>query len=205
MIFPSQRSALRRHFKNQRRALSRNFRRLAARRMAFHAMAQPRLHRMRRIGAYLPVHGELDTMPLIHLLLARHKQVFVPVLPSLRCAVLQFAPYTQGCARVPGCALRRNRYGIAEPRQRGQRARWFLDALFMPLLAFDGQGNRLGMGGGFYDRALARQRTRQRPWRIGVGYEFQAIAALPSQPWDVPLHAAVTERGWRNFPRGRRV
>jgi len=66
-----------------------------------------------------------------------------------------------------------------------------------PLVAFDSFGNRLGMGGGFYDRSFVFRRDpvrrHHRPYLLGLGYEFQKVAALPRQPWDVPLDAAVTE------------
>ncbi len=77
-----------------------------------------------------------------------------------------------------------------------------LDALILPLLAFDTQGQRLGMGGGFYDRSLAALRHRRR-WRrprlLGVAHGFQEVSELPREPWDVPLDGIVTEQGYRSF------
>jgi len=68
----------------------------------------------------------------------------------------------------------------------------------MPLVAFDSSGNRMGMGGGFYDRSFAYLRQRRqwcKPHLLGTGFELQRIENLPCQPWDIPLHSVVTERG----------
>ena len=66
-----------------------------------------------------------------------------------------------------------------------------------PLVAFDVKGTRLGMGGGFYDRAFAFRRDPgyrgDRPVLLGLGYELQRVAEQIRQPWDVPLDAAATE------------
>ena len=99
-----------------------------------------------------------------------------------------------------GTALARNRFGILEPASRRRdRARkpCAIDVVLAPLVAFDSEGNRLGMGGGFYDRTLARL-GHLRHWRtprlVGVAYDFQKVDALPAQDWDVPLDAVVSER-----------
>ena len=64
----------------------------------------------------------------------------------------------------------------------------------MPLVAFDKQGNRLGMGGGFYDRTLARlhEQNWQKPQLIGLAHECQKVDALPIESWDVPLKTIIT-------------
>ncbi|MBE58247.1 MAG: hypothetical protein CMD66_02345 [Gammaproteobacteria bacterium] len=75
-----------------------------------------------------------------------------------------------------------------------------LDAVLLPLVSFDGLGGRLGTGGGFYDRYFADTETR--PWMIGVAYSVQeSLEPLPTQPWDIPLDAVVTESGYRIFDR----
>jgi 5-formyltetrahydrofolate cyclo-ligase len=67
-----------------------------------------------------------------------------------------------------------------------------LDVLVMPLVAFDRRGTRLGMGGGYFDRALAGAASR--PLRVGVGFDFQEVNEIPAEPWDVPLALIVTDR-----------
>lgn len=145
-----------------------------------------------KTALYLPVRGEIDPTPLLHRFAARSNySFFLPVLVSGRFNRLLFLPYRAGDP------LRRSRLGILEPLYRPRRAvtARSLDLIIMPLLAFDAEGNRLGAGGGFYDRTLAFMRHRlrwRRPRLIGVGYDFQSIAKLPVNPWDVPLDGVVT-------------
>jgi len=77
-----------------------------------------------------------------------------------------------------------------------------LDLILTPLLAFDQQGNRMGMGAGYYDRSFAFRRYRQQwqqPRLVGTAWSFQEQQQLNAQPWDVPLDALVCEHGWRSF------
>lgn len=71
-----------------------------------------------------------------------------------------------------------------------------LDLLILPLVAFDTEGYRLGMGGGFYDRSLASISHRQHwqhPRLLGVGHAFQQLDRVPREPWDVPLSIICTD------------
>ena len=89
-----------------------------------------------------------------------------------------------------------NRFGIPEPvTLRGSVAPWRLDLVLTPLVAFDTAGNRLGMGGGYYDRAFARrhqQRWPRRPVLCGLAHRFQQVDLLPASVWDVPLKRVFT-------------
>src|SRR5690606_40461575 len=73
----------------------------------------------------------------------------------------------------------------------------------LPLVAFDARGNRLGMGGGFYDRTFARApRARTlRPRLVGLAHHFQQVASLPAEPWDIPLDAIATDATDRKSTR----
>lgn len=80
-------------------------------------------------------------------------------------------------------------------------ARW-LDFLVVPLVGFDDQGRRLGMGGGYYDATLAflrRRRIWHKPYLIGLAFECQRVAEIPSEPWDIRLNAILTEKGLSRF------
>jgi 5-formyltetrahydrofolate cyclo-ligase len=69
-----------------------------------------------------------------------------------------------------------------------------MDLILLPLVAFDEKGNRMGMGGGFYDRSLANiQQQNQRTQLIGLAHEIQKTDQLVVQSWDIPLHAIATE------------
>jgi 5-formyltetrahydrofolate cyclo-ligase len=144
---------------------------------------------------YLTVGSELPTAPLITL--ARHRgwRLHVPVLRPGRTPALWFVPLEE--------PLRVNRYDIPEPIGRHRRVapRW-LDLVFVPLLAFASDGQRLGSGAGFYDRTFAYLRSRgrwRRPPLVGLAFESQRIDHLDAQPWDVPLDAVVTERTIHRF------
>jgi 5-formyltetrahydrofolate cyclo-ligase len=102
--------------------------------------------------------------------------------------------------------LQENRFGIPEPcvPARALVRAQLLDLILVPLVAFDASGNRLGMGGGYYDRSLAFVAQRQhwrKPHVVGLAYEFQRVARMPANAWDVPLAAVVTNRSWYNMPR----
>jgi len=147
------------------------------------------------VAAYLPNDGELDPSPLMGLAWAMGKRVYLPVLSHLRSDHLLFAPY------APGDVLRKNRFGIPEPvvSLRHMIDVKALDLVLTPLVAFDEQGSRLGMGGGFYDRSFAFLRRRRhwlKPHLVGMAYDFQRVGSLPRQPWDVPLQGVVTERSF---------
>lgn len=73
-----------------------------------------------------------------------------------------------------------------------------LDVIVMPLAAFDDHGNRIGMGGGYYDRTLAAAASApgwRRPTLIGLAFEAQRVAPIPAREWDVPLDWVATEAG----------
>ncbi len=157
----------------------------------------PRLKRLQHLALYWPSDGEVDLRQLLSL---QHtpQQRYLPVLT--RGSRLRFAPWTASSTLHP------NRFGIPEPRVHSrQRLRpTQLDVVLMPLVGFDGHGNRLGMGGGFYDRSFAFRLAR-RHWRkpllIGVAFELQRCPTLPAAAWDVPLDGIVTEHGLRLFHR----
>jgi 5-formyltetrahydrofolate cyclo-ligase len=91
----------------------------------------------------------------------------------------------------------RNRYGIAEPQGNAYAPLRSLHVILVPLVGVDARGNRLGMGAGFYDRALGRLRVGawRRPRLVGIAHSCQQVARLQAQPHDVPLDALITERG----------
>jgi 5-formyltetrahydrofolate cyclo-ligase len=101
---------------------------------------------------------------------------------------LRFAPWR------PGEALVANRFGIPEPAETEALPAEAMAMIVLPLVGFDSAGQRLGMGGGWYDRTLAFRRDRHAPpWLVGAGFDVQHIETLPAEPWDVPLDAVCTE------------
>jgi len=192
------RAALRRQLRQRRRALGAAAQQQGALAVARQLTRDSLFRRSRVIAFYLPNDGELSLLPLLERSWRMHKRCYLPVImPDQH---LRFAPFE------PGDALAANVFGIPEP----MRPRFQLidakqlDLVLMPLVGFDGAGNRLGMGGGFYDRTLGFLRHR-RHWRkprlLGIAHEFQHVPALPAQPWDVPLDGIVTECRFHSMAR----
>lgn len=191
----TQRQALRRTLRRRRRALSAVEQRQAAAQLCQLLRQLPELRRARRVALYLPNDGEIDPTPLLTWLRRRGAKAYLPVLMPLADNRLWFVHYHTGTPMV------RNRYGILEPdtRHGAHRSRrlpaWALDAVLLPLVGFDANGQRMGMGGGFYDRSFAFVRGNgPKPRLIGVAHACQQVPALPSASWDVPLDAIVSDR-----------
>jgi 5-formyltetrahydrofolate cyclo-ligase len=146
-----------------------------------------------RIAFYLASRGEIDPSPLLSTALRAGKHAYLPILRKRPEGGLWFASY------AAGDSLFSNRFGIWEPslHHRTLIMPWSLDMVFVPLVAFDETGNRLGMGGGYYDRTFAFKQQR-RHWKgprlIGIAHDFQRVHGLSKKPWDIPLDAVITEQ-----------
>lgn len=183
---------LRRHLRRQRRLLSPRQRRLAARRCTVKTLALPGLRRARRVGVYLHHGAELATTALIAALHQRGIEVYVPVTRAEgRMLWVALTSRTR---------LARGRYGIRAPRQNRPRIPLSrLQWLVVPLVGVDAQLNRLGAGGGYYDRL--RDNPQHLPRWLGWAYAQQCVDQLPCEPWDRPLDALITDRRPR-WPTG---
>ena len=190
---PLDRHALRQHVRHLRRALTDEQQVQAADLLAEHAVNFAPVARAARIALFLSVDGELNTRPLIAKLWQMNKQVYLPVLHPFAAGHLLFLRYT------PETVLTPNKLRIPEPpldiRQLTTLDR--LDVMMVPLVAFDRDGQRLGMGGGFYDRTL--QNWRQHGFLpVGLAHDCQQVERLPVAEWDVPLPAVLTpSRLWQ--------
>lgn len=190
---PSQRKAtLRRDLRKKRSSISPEDAREAALAAACHLVGSVWLRRAQHIAVYLNYGSELGTAPLIDVLLREGKNVYVP-----RIGTERRMRFVELKADTP---LRLNMLDIKEPagRLRSRRVKQF-DVIVVPLLGFDSTGQRLGNGGGYYDRALAAPRPFRKPLLVGYGYEIQRTAAIPSEPWDIRLNAVATEVGLYKF------
>lgn len=185
-----QKQSLRRQLRARRRNLSARQQRLAARNLSRQITRLPAYTRLRSVALYWAMDGEIDLAPLMQRLESDGKEVFLPVLQPQRTE-LWFRRWQRGAPLTP------NRFGIPEPQRGKQRAPWALDWVLLPLVGFDDQGGRLGMGGGFYDRTFApRQRWIRQPQLIGVAHQCQQVAQIPTDSWDIPLAGVVTDQGW---------
>ncbi len=185
------RSRLRQQLRKRRRALTPAQQHQAARSLCKQLKRQPLFTRSQHIALYLPNDGEIDPTPIIHSIWHLGKHCYLPVLKPGRDKRLWFVPYT---STTP---LRPNRFGIPEPiaDYRKSRAPNTLDLVLMPLVGFDENGGRMGMGGGFYDRTFAFKQTSssKRPYLLGLAHECQRVEQLELARWDIPLDAIATD------------
>jgi 5-formyltetrahydrofolate cyclo-ligase len=194
----SERERLRKSMRSRRRELTAAQRAKSAGRIAAIADSHRLLQPGRRIAVYLAQGSEADCTPLIDLARRRGCSIHVPVITSYRLRRMEFVRYE------PDALLRTNRHGIAEPDRLAKPVPLrSLDVVFLPLVAFDPCGWRLGSGAGYYDRRLhpLLRGAWRRPKLIGVAYEFQRIAEIAPARWDVPMDAVVTDAAMHRTQR----
>lgn len=182
--------ALRKKICAERAKLSADFQQQAANKVAEELKQTKIFTDSNHIAFYLAVNGEMDVAPLMQFAWELGKSCYLPIVN--KDSTLSFALYNEGDP------LFKNIYDIPEPYVKEDtliRAK-DLDTVIMPLVGFDLDGNRLGMGGGYYDRTFAfvKDNTKkQPPCLIGVAYEFQNISHFDQESWDVPLDMIATE------------
>lgn len=184
------RQQLRRELLAARKALSAAEREDAARAVQSQLASLTELQKPCAIGSYYSVHAELPTHTLNHFLQQQGHQLALPVLHPVvhhHLLMLQVDEHS---------TWRHNDYAIPEPELQCHRIIPLqqLTILLVPLVGFDTEGNRLGMGGGFYDRTLAAWRNGRYPnlHPIGLAYDCQQVESLPVEAWDIPLPRVIT-------------
>jgi 5-formyltetrahydrofolate cyclo-ligase len=174
---------LRSTLRHRRQALSADQQGLAAQAVSGHIAGLPDWSTAQRIALYLAADGEIDTTPLSKLGRAQHKQLFLPVIEADNS--LRFAEWR------PDSVLSKNRFGIPEPPAQARRCpAQDLDIVFLPLVGWDLQGGRLGMGGGFYDRTLAGITG---PLLVGLAHANQQVDCIPREEWDISLNFIASD------------
>ncbi|WP_145523046.1 5-formyltetrahydrofolate cyclo-ligase [Yersinia rohdei] len=188
-----ERQKVRNEIRERRRLLTPEQQQLSAHLAAQHIISHHKIQQANTVAIFLSFDGELDTAPTIELLWQQKKQVYLPVLHPFSPGNLLFLHYR------PDSQLIRNRLKILEPQLdvRNVLPLNRLDVVITPLVAFDNVGQRLGMGGGFYDRTLQHWQQGG-PYPIGLAHDCQRVEYLPSEYWDVPLPEIVTpEKVWQ--------
>lgn len=192
----------RRLFTRQRRQLNDGERRNLANAASLHlTKLQQRLPINARVGLYYDGFGELPTQPLLNWCQRLGYLPYLPVVGSLGSddKRLRFVPICH--SKLLNVPTRIHRLGMKQNHHR--RLLWAreLDVIICPLVAVDLNGNRMGMGGGFYDTTLGKsyRSGASRPLKIGWCYDFQVVEQLARQPWDVPLDGLITPNGLRWF------
>ena len=158
------------------------------------------------IAIYLPFRGEIDPWPMINNFWQKQTHVYLPCIAKNNNnkykAKLQFKLYQ------PHSTLKANSFNIMEPINKNSKIHWInltkrLSVVFCPLVAVDLNGNRLGMGAGYYDKTfdfLLRQK-HNRPKLIGLAYDWQLITTqkFTPKPWDIPLNGLITDKQYITF------
>ena len=138
------------------------------------------------VSAFYPFRSEIDTRPLLGRLAGEGWTTALPIVVDQGLPLI-FRRWLPGEPTVPGAM------GIARPTDSAPEV--VPDVLIVPLLAFDRQGYRLGYGGGYYDRTLAKLRGLKKIVAIGAGYAAQQVSHVPRGDHDQPLDFVITENG----------
>ena len=172
-----------------RRSLTAAERTSASLAIADAALKLPAYQRAKCVAIYIPAKDEVNTWPIAERAWRMKKRVFAPTVR--RGGKIAFLELT---AQTP---LRENAFAIPEPVGTEQIAARRLDIAFTPLVAFDDRCERIGWGGGYYDRSFAFANLRQsftKPKLVGLAFDCQRVERVANETLDIPLFQIVTER-----------
>lgn len=182
----------RQQLRAERRALSTAEQQLAGNKLTSNLCRESLFIDAEHIALYLANDGEIDPAALLNSALKSGKKCFLPALHPTEPSTLCFVGYDVDSSMMP------NKFGILEPVFDIGRVApaSTLDVILMPLVGFDRLGNRIGMGGGYYDRTLAfmREQHSGNPKLIGLAHSCQEVELICQQSWDIPLHLIATDR-----------
>ena len=152
-----------------------------------HMLAEIQARSAKHVAIYLTNDGELATQKLIDALWELDINVYLPRVHPFVKGHLLFIRYR------PDSVMTVNKFNINEPQLNvGDVIPLHrLDMVITPLVAFDDHGNRIGMGGGFYDRTLADAEPNK-PLIIGFAHDIQQVSQVPFDWWDIPLAMVIT-------------
>ncbi len=189
---------LRKQMRQQRQALSLKQQQAAAQQLCAQLTALSSVQAAQRIALYLVNDGEIDPSVFVQWAFKRGVDCYLPVIGERKGSTSTTAPMRFAAFHADS-ELINNRFGIPEPvlvdADLLEAAQ--LDLILMPLVAFDDSGNRIGMGGGFYDRTLAfkaQQTYHQPPVLIGLAHSFQQLDQISPAAWDVPLDGIASDQ-----------
>ena len=185
------RSELRKRYRGLRNSLSSEQCHFNSEAIIINLLASKKVMGSSRIGLYLSNDGEVDLYPLVEHLQDTQVELALPIIGSNRSMV--FVRYSLGDK------LTQNQFGIPEPSIEAPSVKFSCtDTLLIPVVAFDGNGGRLGMGGGYYDRYIAALDAANCPFLVGVAHQNQRSSKdLPSGTWDKKMEEILTETGWQ--------
>jgi 5-formyltetrahydrofolate cyclo-ligase len=187
------RSALRKELRSRRQSISDAQQAFNAKQLCYVLSKHPKVIKSQHIAIYLAHDSEPNLEPFIQWCFGQNKQLYLPIIHPFSAGHLLFLQYQQNTPMVA------NRYDILEPKLDVTKVLPFamLDTLLVPLVGFDHFGNRLGMGGGFFDRTLQHRNDNiaqddSQPFPIGIAHDCQLVTEIPIQQWDIPLPEIIT-------------
>jgi len=188
------RHLLRKSIREQRQSLNNIEQKQASATLLAQLINNDKVKQARHIAIYLANDSELDGMSFIKWCWQKGKSVYLPVIHPFSSGQLLFLKYEKNTK------MHTNQYAISEPKLDVTAIKLIhdIDIMFTPLVAFDQEGNRLGMGGGFYDRTLARwyeafqENKLAKPYPIGLAHDCQKVDNIPCELWDIPLPEIIT-------------
>lgn len=183
----SSNAEVRASIKQMRSRLKPDFQKKASQQILQKLMTLPQFNKASQVASYLAYAGEVPTTSIIDHIWQQGKTCFLPVLQTTPNKHLTFHAYGKDTPLSP------NQYHIDEPATSFQITLTDLDVVIVPLVAFDQNCHRLGMGAGFYDRTFALRKRQDSPLLIGIAYEMQKIATITPNDWDIAMDFIVTE------------
>ena len=137
----------------------------------------------KNVGGYFPCNHEIDDLNMLNFLKNKKANISLPIIRENN--QMDFFEWTN---KDP---LKINKYGIVEPIS---AKKIYPDIIFVPLVAFDNDLNRLGYGGGFYDRYLEKISNIKKILKIGLGFSYQELKKIPINKHDKKLDLIITEK-----------
>jgi len=140
------------------------------------------------IASYIGVRSEVATGAIFERAYAEKKRIFAPV--TKRNLEMTFREM------LPDAPLQTTPMGLLVPGAGDEIDPHELDLVITPLVAFDDQRHRVGMGGGYYDRTfsfLAEGNENSKPRLVGIAFDCQKVQKITPNPWDIPLFRVITE------------
>ncbi len=169
-----------------RAAVSDRMRKEAARAVTQNFIANIPLKQSDIIAGYWPLKDEIDITLVLEILEENGHSLCLPRIQQ-HDKDLSFRRYKRGDK------LYKHSFGVMEPADLAALLQ--PDVVIVPLLAFDKSGHRIGFGSGYYDRTLRQLQEISEVIAVGVGYDFQQIDRIPSEPHDIKLDCVVTDKG----------
>lgn len=181
--------SLRKKALHARRVMSAESRAIASQKICQRVCESREFYASKTLACYLPMDDEVDTREIIERAWRANKRVFVPI---LRSNTEMFF-----CKIDPESELERKHFDLWEPTRGLLIDSRLLDLVITPTVAFDNHRNRIGMGGGYYDRCFSFLRHRKkwiRPKLLGVAFQCQQVEKITPNPWDIRLYRIITDK-----------